>query len=118
MGMHRGKPNRSYIKEITGSLPLVHNHTTESVPDDIPKEHARDIATGDDSPNELSSALHSVLGILAWLGWIIWTVHTWLFTGAPATDLVIAALIWAFAYVVTILLVPMARRWARHRGLK
>ena len=117
MGMHRGKPNRSYITEVTGSLPLVHNHTTESVPDDIPKEHARDIATGEDSPKKLISTVHSILGVLAWVGWIIWTVYTWLFTGALATDLAIVTLIWAFAYVVTIFLVPMARRWARHRGL-
>lgn len=97
------------------SLPLLHRQTSEAEPDDIPAGEFLETRTGEDTSGSLTSLSHYTLGVVVWVGWIAWALYMWFFTVSPLRDFVIAGVIWAVTFVITIMGVPAMRRTARNR---
>ena len=115
MGRNAKKNERPILTEVITSLPGLARRTTRLPPDDLGPDEFVETSTGQDLPASMGSLGHVILGISFWVGWIMWTIYTWFFTGQPFTDLGIAFAIWVFTFVVVILGVPLMRRRARNR---
>ena len=116
MAKHRRPKDRPILTEVVTSLPGGYRKTRHLPPEDLTPEEFVEISTGEDDTRDLAAVGHRALGLLFWLGWIIWTVYTWGFLGQPATDLGVAFTIFVVTYVVTILGVLWMRRRARNRN--
>jgi len=109
-------PNeRPILKEVVTSLPGLHRPSTKLPPEDLSAEDFVETCTGQDTPGVTSTPLHTVLGIVFWIGWIGWTIYAWFFSGAPFDDLGIVLVIWVVTFVITVLGIPVMRRKARNR---
>jgi len=115
VGRHSSWGQRPFLPEVVSSLPALNRRTSQQPPEDLPPEELREIRTGEDTDGVIKNTRHTLLGVAAWLGWMLWTVHLWFFVGAPFTDLWIVIAIWFVVFVVTIIGVPIMRRKARDR---
>jgi len=111
----RGKKLNGVFMEAITSLPGKHARSAYPPPHDLPAEEFVEIGTGEDTAGIAPNLGHTMLGLLAWAGWIAWTIHLWFFSGQPFTDLFIAVGVYVFAFLVTIFGVPAMRRTARNR---
>jgi hypothetical protein len=115
MGRHSKKPERPILTEVVTSLPGFYHPTRQLPPDDLSPQEFVEVSTGDDTPGIVTSRLHTVIGVVFWGAWVVWTIWVWFFTGAPFTDLGIAFLVWLVTFVITLITVPVMRRKARNR---
>lgn len=115
-GRHATPINHEFSEEILTSLPGFHRHTSELAPDQVPDEPFEEIRTGQDSDKDTTRTHHTIVGLLAWVGVIGWTIQLWIGSPMAVIDLVLAGSLWVLTFLFTIIGVPAVRRKARNRA--
>lgn len=116
LGRHSTPINHELSNEILTSLPGLHSHTHEVAPDQVPDEPFVEIRTGQDDDKSFSKLRHTLVGLVAWMGIIGWTVYVWISSPIALTDVLFAGSLWALTFLFTIVGVPSVRRKARNRA--
>ncbi len=115
-GGNKGPENHEFSDEILTSLPGLHHHTRQLAPDQLPDEPFIEIRTGQDDDSQAMNLQHTILGLLAWIGVIAWTIYIWSASSVALSDLFLAGSLWVLTFLFTIVGVPAVRRKARNRA--